>query len=148
MRFRADSYAIANATACCPACGQWTHVVAIALPPNHSVQVDEVQDEEAWQPVAPGVWLFYVEELPDAAHQQLQALASGYRQVSDEAAGLAHWANHCEHCDARQDEHDLHCEPGGAFVGWWANTEAALSWLGLVEPIEVQAGGYTYEPES
>jgi len=37
MNVRAPSYAIVNASALCPDCGKFTHVIALCLPPHHEV---------------------------------------------------------------------------------------------------------------
>jgi hypothetical protein len=51
--------------------------------------------------------------------------------------------HHCEHCDAPFDDHDLHCEPEGAFGALVSDRVAAariLRW-DVGEAIEIVAGG-------
>ena len=149
MIFRAATYAILSATARCGACGDFTHVVAIAVPAAH-----EVFAGDAWEPGSAGLRLFYVESIPASVRQRLALLAPWYRlslppvvATAEDAGDFSKrcWGNHCEHCDAPLEDHDLHCEPDGAFtpalVG--ADSGAArrvLRWE-IREPLEVVAGG-------
>jgi hypothetical protein len=96
---------------CCIHCGEWTHLVALAVPPDHEVLVDS-----AWERSAQGAWLFYVEDLSESVQATVRELAPWYRLAPSEARGAAYWMNHCEHCGAPQEDHELHCEPGGAFM--------------------------------
>lgn len=111
MNIRAPQFAIANASAVCADCGAWTHVVALVAPPDHEVLVDSV-----WERSALGAWLFYVEDLSESVQGTVRDLAPWYRLARSEARSNAYWMNHCEHCGAPQEDHELHCEPGGAFT--------------------------------
>lgn len=149
MIFRAASHAILSASVRCRACGHFTHVVAIAVPPEHAVFAGD-----AWEPGSCGVRLFHVESIPVAVRQRLELLAPWYRLSGPRGAGNAEdagdvagrcWSNHCEHCDAPLDDHDLHCEPDGVFApALWATDTGAeiriLRWE-VREPLEVVAGG-------
>jgi hypothetical protein len=152
--FRAATYAILSATARCGACGDFTHVVAIAVPAAH-----EVFAGDAWEPGSSGVRLFYVESLPASVRQRLALLAPWYRSseprvvaVAKDTRDLAErgWGNHCEHCDAPLDDHDLHCEPDGAFTPALSGADSGaamrvLRWE-IREPLEVVAGGAGDDP--
>jgi len=153
MIFRAANYSILSASAVCSACGQATHVVAIAVPAAH-----EVCAGDAWELGSLGARLFYVEAVPDSARQRLELLAPWYRPASGlrltadgsaDPAGAC-WLNHCEHCAAPFDDHDLHCEPGGAFAA--LPSEAVdepriLRWE-VDEPLEVVAAGCGEDPSA
>ncbi len=154
MIFRAATYAILSATARCGACGDFTHVVAIAVPAAH-----EVFAGDTWEPGSSGVRLFYVESIPASVRQRLALLAPWYRSSEPRVVAFAKdprdlagrgWGNHCEHCDAPLEDHDLHCEPDGAFaaaltaVGASAETRV-LRWE-IRAPLEVVAGGAGDDP--
>jgi hypothetical protein len=130
-------------------------VVALAVPPGHDLMADE-----AWGPGTGEAWLFHVESIPVRVRQRLALLAPWYRPArgfageperEGDSAGPC-WRNHCEHCDAPLDDHDLHCEPGGAFA-----PAVTLAVAGAVlrivrwdvdEPLEVVAGGYGEDPSA
>ncbi len=149
MIFRAATYAILSASARCGACGQWTHVVALAVPAAH-----EVFAGDGWEPGSSGVRLFYVESLPASVRQRLELLTPWYRfslppvvATAEDAGDFSKrgWGNHCEHCDAPLDDHDLHCEPDTAFAaaltGVGASAETRVLRWEIREPLEVVAGG-------
>jgi hypothetical protein len=54
--------------------------------------------------------------------------------------------NHCEHCGAAQEDHDLHCEPASAFMHNDGDDAAHIECLEVPEPFAAAAGGYSYEP--
>jgi hypothetical protein len=127
---RAKRYRIVSASARCPGCGAWTHVVALVVP---------AEGRETMS-----VCLHYVEHIPEAVQSRVRALAPWFRL----SAG-AYWANHCEHCDTLQDEHELHCEPGGAFMPAPESPGAEalrLTAWDVAEPFAAIAGGCSYDP--
>ncbi len=154
MNIRSPVYAIANASAACTHCGAWTHLVALAVPPDHEVLVDS-----AWERSAQGAWLFYVEDLSESVQATVREFAPWYRLAPSEARVAAYWMNHCEHCGAPQEDHELHCEPGGAFLPTHAFVPAvdgaaagAAAGTATIERLDVPrrfaatAGGYALEP--
>jgi len=147
MNVRSPAYAIANASAACAHCGAWTHLVALVLPPDHEVLVDSV-----WERAPLGAWLFYVEDLSESVQATVRELSPWYRLAPSEARGAAYWMNHCEHCGAPQEDHELHCEPGGAFTSADAQTPQSTAFAGAIARLDVPrrftatAGGYSHEP--
>ncbi len=135
MIFRGTHYRIVSASSLCSACGAWTHVIALALPAD--------------RPETVGVTLYYVEDLPESVRSRVQALAPWYRRAAaaaEAAPAASCWANHCEHCDALQDDHELHCEPGGAFMPASAAEAALLTSWDVAEPFSAVAGGCSHDP--
>ena len=63
------------------------------------------------------------------------------------AAQGSYWANHCEHCGSLQEDHDLFCEPEGAFLPVDAAWASAIELTRIDEPFAAAAAGYAYEPE-
>ncbi len=127
---RATRYRIVSASSRCPGCGAWTHVVALVVPADG--------------PETMSVCLHYVEHIPESVQSRVQALAPWFRL----SAG-SYWANHCEHCDTLQDEHELHCEPGGAFMPAPESPAAEalrLTAWDVAEPFAAIAGGCSYDP--
>jgi hypothetical protein len=110
-----------------------------------------------------GACLHYVEAIPESVQSRFHAVAPWYRPVGpgagtdrDVGAGGSaganpiqgsYWANHCEHCDALQDEYELHCEPGGTFMPASA-AEAAqrLAFWDVAESFYAVAGGCSHDP--
>jgi hypothetical protein len=140
VKFRAARYRIVSANSRCAACDAWTHVVALVVPSE--------------MPDGVGVCLHYVERLPDSVQSRLRALAPWYRRTEvgaglvggEPAPAAAYWTNHCEHCNARQDEYELHCEPGGAFMPSSAAEAALLTGWDVSEPFAAVAGGCSHDP--
>ena len=141
MIIRARNYIILNASAVCKECGRWTHVIAIALPPEH-----EVLEDQCWESASMGATVFYVADLGERVRSRVGALSMWYRRGSSGALETDHWTNHCEHCGTSQDDHDLHCEPGGAFVPLGRSDATPVHCLVVNEPFEGSADGYSYEP--
>ena len=137
---RSASYYIAETEAQCLSCGQWTRVLALALPAPHEVLI-----EDEWQAANVSAFLFYVTELPEEARQRLQRF-SFFRLSRMEDASDPCWANHCEHCDALVSDDELHCEPGG-FMPGDAQEAQDISLFAIAEPFRAVSAGYAGDPE-
>ena len=137
---RSSSYYIAATSVRCQSCGQWTRVLALALPAPHEVLI-----EDEWQAADAGAFLFYVAELPEHVRRRLQT-SSFFRLSRMEDASDACWANHCEHCDAPVSDDELHCEPGG-FMPGDAQEAQDISLFAIAEPFRAVAAGYAVDPE-
>ncbi len=150
---RSPFYFVANAGAVCTACGRLTHVVAVALPEVHELSSNDADSlsERAWatdwHSPAIRATLFYVRHLPQSVQRRIAALTSSFRLAESPATGDAYWMNHCEHCGAAQEDHDLHCEPGGAFMPMSPQVAAGIQLLQILEPFNAAAGGYSVAPE-
>jgi hypothetical protein len=138
---RSSSYYIAQTSAQCPSCDQWTRVLALALPAPHEVLV-----EDEWQPANVSAFLFYVTELPEEVRYLLTQISSSFRLSRMEDASDPCWANHCEHCDALVSDDELHCEPGG-FMLVHADEAQTISLNEVRQAFRAVAAGYAVDPE-
>jgi hypothetical protein len=150
INIRSARYFIARTEAICWHCRASTEMFAVGLPPGHEALVldENAQDdgaEDTWSLETHGAFLFYIEHLPRGALDRLSQLTQCYRfGHSDEAAG-SYWANHCQACGSLLDDHELFCEPEGAFL---PSCEAAAKIIRLTpidEGFEAVAAGYAYE---
>jgi hypothetical protein len=153
INVRSGSYWIAHATGECSCCRAGTRFVALALPPHHqSLALDwDIQKDEpvayTWDAAEWSAFLFYVEYLPEEVRRRLQAVSAGYRFAFSERTQGAYWANHCATCGALIEDHDLFCEPDGAFLPTTATSAAAVTLQRVDESLEAGAAGYACDPQ-
>jgi len=138
---RSQTYYVARATAQCRHCGSPTRLLALAVPHIHETLEDE------WQCAGGNAFLFYVGELPDDVRRRLQALSPHFRRARSAATQSIYWANHCEHCGTLLGDHELHCEPDGAFAPSSEAAAADIELLHINAPMRAAAAGYALEPE-
>jgi hypothetical protein len=153
---RSQTYYVARTTALCWRCGTPTWLLALALPPAHDVleEDDTVELPDDGEP-APGMWqcadanafLFHVERLPDEVQRHLHELSQSFHVAQNPAAHSSYWENHCEHCSALLGDHELHCEPDGAFAPSSEAAAAKIELREIKEPFEAAVAGYALEPE-
>jgi hypothetical protein len=139
MKIRADRYAIVSASASCPACARWTHVVALVAPQRH-----ERLGEHGWESVAERASLFYVTQISLSVSRRLASVCPWYRLAT--AGPEACFANHCEHCAQPLEDHELHCEPGGAFQPRNLAEAEDLCISEVDEVLDVDASGFSHDP--
>jgi hypothetical protein len=153
---RSQSYYVARTNTQCWRCGFSTIVLALAVPESHETldsdtHIDSEEGSEprtdAWQRANMHAILFYVEYLPRDVQVCLTQLSPAFRLTHSPATLNSCWANHCEHCGGSLDEHELHCEPGGAFMPSSGAAAAEISLLQIDTCFEAAAGGYAVEPE-
>jgi hypothetical protein len=153
VNVRSDRYLIALAKGRCGPCGAPIDLVALALPPGHeSRTLDCIGGEEepldtVWETAASSAFLFYVGHLPPSVARRLNTISVSYRHAFSQATQGSYWANHCEACGALIDDHDLFCEPEGAFLPTSAASAASIRLIAIDEPIEAGAAGYAFEPQ-
>jgi hypothetical protein len=157
INFRSHHYWIARTASVCPQCLGETCLVALMLPPRHealsideedtSVAADASARGDTWESVPRHAFVFYVESLPDAVRRRLQALAPMYRFAASPATQGSYWANHCARCGALQEDHDLFCEPEGAFLPVSPAAASSIELLPLAEALEVSAAGHAIDPQ-
>jgi hypothetical protein len=147
-----NGYFIAQSTATCGRCSAATRVFAVALPLGHEtpardpdVDCDELAND-TWEAAGFGALLFYIERLPEAVQGRLTHLAPGLRLSYSTALQSAYWANHCQRCDLLLEDHELFCEPEGAFLPMHRADRIRLSRID--EPFEAHAAGYVLAPPS
>jgi len=144
---RSPTYCIASTTAPCCHCGLSTRLLALAMPHDHETLDANAEADAAWQRANTSALLFYVEHLAEAIQARLTQLSRQFRPEHSAVTLSTYWANHCEHCGALLEDHELHCEPEGAFM---ASSEIAAGNIQLIEihePFEAVAAGYSFEPE-
>ena len=156
INFRSDGYLIARTVGTCLHCRGETRLVALMLPPGHesrSTSDEGVQDgesspthDDSWERTPCYALLFYIESLPDAVRHRLQALAPTYRFANSPATQDSYWANHCERCGGLQEDHELFCEPEGAFLPVSPAAAAIIELLPIHESLEAGAAGYAVDP--
>jgi hypothetical protein len=164
VNVRSGVYYIARTRAPCGHCGLMTGVLALAVPPEHETldleadgDLEAEGDPEAdgdrktssvgWQLARANAFLFYVEYLPDPVRDRLQNLSASFRFAYSDATQNSCWVNHCDHCGRLLDDHELHCEPEGAFMPVSEAAAAGIELLRVEEPFEAAADGYAFEPE-
>jgi hypothetical protein len=160
IRVRSATYAIARTKCLCPHCGAETGVVALLLPPHHEVLSIEEEDGEdgqggegsslcsaAWERAPRHAFLFYVESIADQVRRRLQAQTPTYRFALSPATQDCYWANHCSRCDHLQEDHDLFCEPEGAFLPVSPAAASGIELLPIPEALEAAAAGYAIDPQ-
>jgi hypothetical protein len=153
INVRSASYWIAHTTGECGRCHAGARLVALALPPHHesrNLDCDIENDELAaytWETAEWSAFLFYVEYLPGEVRRRPQAASPGYRFAFSERTQGSYWANHCAACDALLEDHDLFCEPDGAFLPTTAAGAAAVTLERVAEALEAGAAGYACDPQ-
>jgi hypothetical protein len=153
VNVRSDRYLIAHARGRCGRCGVENPLVGLVLPPGHETLALDCADvaveafDPVWEPAESSAFLFYVERLPISARHRLGAISGSFRHAFSEATLGCYWANHCTACGAVIDDHDLYCEPEGAFVPTSAAAAGSISLVAIDEPIEAGAAGYAVEPQ-
>ncbi len=144
---RSAGYSVVRTLGACWHCGLSTQLVAIALPPHHeTLNVDELESS-AWELASGNAVLFYVEHLCDDVQSHMGQFSAFFRLARSEKTQSSYWANHCEHCATLLDDHDLHCEPGGAFVPVDETAAGKIQIFDFGRPFEAAATGYSLEPE-
>ena len=153
---RSQSYCVACTDAECWYCGLSTRLLALVVPHGHEVlDADDTSDAgdhdaaapDAWQRADINAFLFYVEYLPDGVQSRLTQLSRNYRFAHSTATLSSYWANHCQHCGELLGDHELHCEPDGAFMPTSEDAATGIQLVQIHEPFETLAAGYAFEPE-
>jgi hypothetical protein len=152
---RSKTYYVARTKVRCWHCGSSTGVLALAVPDGHETLDEDAQADadggripsDAWQPANANALLFYVGWLPDAVQGRLNQLSPLFRLSPSAATLSSYWANHCEHCGTLLGDHELHCEPDGAFMPASEAAAANIQLLHIHEPFQAVAAGYALDPE-
>jgi hypothetical protein len=156
VNVRSKDYLIARTSGTCAHCGIKTPLLALVLPPSHETLTNGDDDGPSEGEPAAGSWdrvpwsafLFYVGYLPEDVKLCVERFSRTYRPAMSPAAqGGTYWANHCAHCGSLQEDHDLFCEPEGAFYPVDAASASAIELARVGGAFEAAAGGYACEPE-
>jgi hypothetical protein len=144
INIRSASFLIAKRRGVCMRCSESMHLIAVALPRGHLMLEP---DAEAWEITALNAFTFYVDYLPDKVGARLQQFSPSYKLGYSRETSDTYWANHCARCASLQSDHDLFCEPGGAFAPISESEAAAIELTKIKEPFEASAAGYAYQTE-
>jgi hypothetical protein len=149
---RSRGYFVVRTSGKCRHCRASTPLIALALPPEHEILSAEAEERsenpapEAWEAVGCGALLFYVAGLPDSVKHRVAQFSRRYRRAFSAATQESYWANHCGRCGSLLEDHDLFCEPDGAFLPMSGASTPDLELIWIDESIEAQAGGYSCDP--
>jgi hypothetical protein len=145
---RSQTYYVAGTDVRCWRCGVPTRLLALVVPNSHeTLDGDSPHLPDAWQRTNFNAFLFYVEYLPESVQNRLNQLSRHFRLGYSTATLSAYWANHCAHCGALLEDHELHCEPDAAFLPLSETAAAGIELVQIHEPFEAAAAGYAFEPE-
>jgi hypothetical protein len=153
INIRSPHFFLARTIGTCWHCRATTPLFGLALPRGHMALEldDEAQDDETavdtWRIASDSAFLFYVAYLPALVQSRLRPFTRSYRLSHYEAAGGSYWANHCEHCGSLLDDHELFCEPDGAFLPTSESSASIIRLVPIDEAFEAVAAGYASEPE-
>jgi hypothetical protein len=100
-----------------------------------------------WQRADANAFLFHIERLRNEVQHLLHELSQSFRVAHSPATHSSYWVNHCAHCNALMGDHELHCEPDGAFAPSNEAAAANIELLEISEPFEAVVAGYALEPE-
>jgi hypothetical protein len=134
----APSYSLARSEKSCWKCGDRTEVFCILLPAGFNKRQSGTAD---WIPVRSPAFLSYLTLLSQPVDERIKTLAPGYRMTYSAKAGRSYWMNHCQRCDIKQGDFDLHCEPNGAFLPLDPTHAQRISLLQIQEAFEGSAEG-------
>jgi hypothetical protein len=147
-KFRSRTFLLAQRLTNCWYCGGTTRVAAVGLPVDHEVlDDDEESDALAWQSVADVALLFFIEKLSKNVRKRLRTLAPRFQLMHGAPTQDSYWVNHCEHCNAVLDDHELHCEPGDTFVPISEADGSEIRLAEIHEAFHARAGGYSLAPQ-
>jgi hypothetical protein len=153
---RSRTFYVASTHTRCWYCGRSTRLLALAMPHNHETLDSDTpiatgengeRTPDSWGRAEVNAFLFYVERIPDDIGDRLRQLSPFFRLAYSAATLSSYWANHCEHCGTLLGDHELHCEPDGAFVPSSEGAATNIHLLQIQEPFEAVAAGYAFEPE-
>jgi hypothetical protein len=170
VNVRSQTFSVARSNALCWHCGESTDLIALVVPDGHEIlEANEGEDDspdananadadartdvrdqpapDAWQRANAAAFLFYVDYLPDGVRDRLTQLSPCYRMGYSAVTLNSYWANHCGHCGTLLDDHELHCEPDGAFMPSSESAAAAVQVSNIQAPFEAAAAGYALAPE-
>ncbi|MDP9084084.1 MAG: hypothetical protein M3N50_10020 [Pseudomonadota bacterium] len=121
--------------------------MALALPPHHETLYVHDLECNVWERASCNAVLFYVEHLSHDVQGQLERFSAFFRPARSEQTQSSYWANHCLHCATLLDDHELHCEPGTAFVPADESAAQKIRVFDIERRFEAAVTGYSLEPE-
>ncbi len=153
VNIRSSNYFIARSLGACGHCRTPTQVFALAVPPGHqTLEFDAHSGQGAgsgdiWRIASHTAFVFYIEYLPEAVQGRVRRHTQCYRFGHDAAAMSFYWANHCESCGCLLEDHELFCEPDGAFLPTGESSASSIQLWPMHEPLQALAAGYVCDPQ-
>lgn len=153
INVRSSTYFIANTAGVCRHCHESTRLIALALPRDHESLYAESDAEtagpaaEVWQLATLSAFVFYIEYLPDGVLNRIRQLLPFYGFAHSAATMSSFWSNHCENCGSLQVDHEMFCEPDGAFTPASEIAAAEIELVHIDAPFAAAAAGYALQPE-
>jgi hypothetical protein len=141
MNVRSANYLVLRAIAWCPRCAQPTSVFCLGVMSGY-----ESRTEERWISEDAAALLFYVESLSKGVGDLVRELAPQFRIDYSTPVDRSYWVNHCQHCGAIQEDHDLHCEPDAAFLPTSVHAAEQILTLSVQMPFLARAEGISAQP--
>jgi hypothetical protein len=140
VNVRSESCLLGLSVVPCWRCKQPTSVYCLGLAAGHERHL-----EDQWVSVETGALLFYVEYLNAEVALVVRELSPQYRLDYSTTINRDYWVNHCQHCGVLQEDHDLHCEPDGAFLPSTRQAVEQILAVAIREPLSAHAGGFSDE---
>ncbi len=148
---RSGRFFIASTVGRCRKCQAAAPLFALAVPAGHKTldlddAVPDEQEAHVWSAAEYPALLFYVESLSETVRTRLERRAPSYHvgRCEDDMDGC--WANHCVRCGACLGDHELFCEPDGAFLPTTPTRAGCIGLMAIDEPFAARAAGYTVDP--
>lgn len=152
---RSPYYYIVESASECWSCSRITRVYAFMLPETHE-EFDYVYDEDVefemtsnlgtWQCRGYRGTAGSVHSMSPSVTKQIRRFTNSFKLAYSKAAGLRYFMNHCEHCGAKQGDHFMHAEPGGAFVPMSPRQASSMILIKIDERFDANCGiGFSSE---
>lgn len=112
---RCDKYFVAQTATKCWRCGDATRVMGIVLPSGHETLESDDNGSAWWIRQFEPCFVFYITELAAPVATHVSRISPNYRVDFSKTTSSSYLMNHCEHCNMKQGDFAMYCEPGGAF---------------------------------
>ncbi|MCC8381427.1 DUF5710 domain-containing protein [Xenorhabdus sp. PB30.3] len=145
----AEYWYLAQTRIPCPHCHEPTTVTAFMLPAGHQLleaEKDEEPDTEVdYTEQDRPAFVFYLVDIPSIVRNVLPGFHHTLRKAISEQLHRQHWINHCEHCDAQQDDTELFADIGGAFFPASKEQAATIQLHRIDQPFVVYCEDTSHE---
>ncbi|MCC8367795.1 hypothetical protein J8V57_16205 [Xenorhabdus sp. PB61.4] len=145
----AEYWYLAQTRIPCPHCHEPTTVTAFMLPAGHQLleaEKDEEPDTEVdYTEQDRPAFVFYLVDIPSIVRNVLPGFHHTLRKAISQQLHQQHWINHCEHCDAQQDDIELFADIGGAFFPASKEQAAAIQLHRIDKPFVVYCEDTSHE---
>ncbi|HEY3987032.1 DUF5710 domain-containing protein [Cedecea sp.] len=115
---RSPFWYIAQTQGICWKCKESTLLTSVLLPKGHeTLEKDDESTEGAtfWLKQEKPAFIFYIDEIPRDILINFNKVRHYLSRDFSKTTNSHYWMNHCEHCNQKQGDFSLHCEPNGYF---------------------------------